>query len=134
MRSARNRVVTGSPAFQPAKKLKALILRRPPSWAAVSKDATGTAEPVAILRDAPLRSGAPQDEVEIFHTLVCLRPDGLGGTLFGALSCLRSPSLNSAAVVPARSTKPPHRAWRAHPGPAASRVHRLPIPAAAASR
>src|SRR5258708_6848755 len=31
--------------------------------------ATGTAEPVAILRDAPLRSGASQDEVRLFNTL-----------------------------------------------------------------
>src|SRR5215470_6081933 len=31
--------------------------------------AAGAAEPVAILRDAPLRSGAPQDEVRLFHTL-----------------------------------------------------------------
>jgi hypothetical protein len=31
--------------------------------------ATGMAEQAAILRDAPLRSGAPQDEVRLFHTL-----------------------------------------------------------------
>src|SRR5260370_34048530 len=31
--------------------------------------ATGIVEPVAILRDAPLRSGAPQDEVRLFNAL-----------------------------------------------------------------
>jgi len=33
--------------------------------ARVSKDAAGTAEHVAILRDAPPKGGAPQDEVGV---------------------------------------------------------------------
>src|SRR5215467_11977003 len=39
--------------------------------------ATSTAEQAAILRDAPLRSGAPQDEVRIVVALLVLRWHGM---------------------------------------------------------
>src|SRR5260370_7872274 len=84
-----SRWLLDAPLSERVKKLKALILRRPPTeiglarlrqpkasksatadfdWRPSRRMAAGTAEHVAILRDAPLKTGAPPDGASLFHT------------------------------------------------------------------
>jgi len=55
-------------------EIKDLVLRRPPSWAAVSKDGSESVPCIHPSRRAQER--APQDEVRLFQTL--LRGDDTG--------------------------------------------------------
>src|SRR5882762_7943115 len=63
------RAITGRDRNESPHPEEAALLGGRPEALEGRRMATDTAEQVAILRDAPLRSGAPQDEVRLFRAL-----------------------------------------------------------------